>query len=154
MIEHGLERNVEIGHHRFVGPLAIGYCVELAFHLRGEVDIEDFGEALHENPIHIAAERRRVQTALLLLDVCALFDGPDSRRVRRWSSDTQRFQFFHERALGNRGGGSVALSVRSICSMFADCPSRMPFGSRFAVVVIIGSPLFTGVSSTSSITCM
>src|SRR5581483_215701 len=73
-IEHLFERQIKIGHHRFVAPLARRDGIELLFHSYREIDVEDFREGFYQDAVHFDAQRGRIEPALFLLHVRALLD--------------------------------------------------------------------------------
>lgn len=97
MFQDSFERHVEVVHHLLITILSIGDGIKFAFHLRREVHVENFREALDKNAIDVSAEVGRIEPAFLLLDVGTVLDGPNNARIGRRSSDTERFKFFDKR---------------------------------------------------------
>src|SRR5690606_25452639 len=80
--------------------LAFLDLVELAFHLRGEADIELAWELLHHHLLDALAEFGGEETPLLQLGIVPLGERRDDARVRRRAADAALFELLHERGLG------------------------------------------------------
>ena len=80
--------------------VACGDLVELVFHRGGEVVVDQPAEVLLEQTDDRERHPRRDQRAALLVDVAAVLDGLDDRRVGRRAADAQLFQRLDQRRLG------------------------------------------------------
>ncbi len=67
---------------------------------------------LDHDRVHRFADTRRVEPALLQLDIAVVFDRLDDRRVRRWATDTALLELANERRLGVARGRLAEMLLR------------------------------------------
>src|ERR1700676_800679 len=82
------ERTVEVAEH--CSPVHIAFLdfIEVGFHVRCELDIEDIREALHHHSFDLLAQEGREEPTLLELCVTTVDEGRDDRRGRRWTAES------------------------------------------------------------------
>src|SRR5262245_50155728 len=83
------ERRVEVLENFLPAERAVFDLVELLFHLRREAHVEDVGELLDHHLLDRFAHLGREEAALIQLDVAAIRQHRDDRRVRRWTTDAE-----------------------------------------------------------------
>ena len=74
--------------------------IELFFHVSAEFHIDNVGELLHHDRVDGLTQRGRFQLFLILLDIAAVHDGRDDRRVGGRAADAVLLQRMDERCLG------------------------------------------------------
>ena len=82
-----MEAGVELLQHALPAALSGLDLVELLFHVGGEFDADDIGEAVHHQPVDHLAELRRRELFVGLDDVFAILDRGDDRCVGRRTAD-------------------------------------------------------------------
>ena len=87
---------VEHLRHLFLGGSDV---VELVFHLGRELEVEDLGKLLDQEVGHGHPQMGRVEAPLFLLDVAAILDCLDDRRVGAGAADRLFFQGLDQRGL-------------------------------------------------------
>jgi len=111
LFEPGREFRVELGHHIGPGDFALFDFVEFLLHLRGEPDVEQLRQSSHQKVVDPETEFGRNQLALFPVDVGAVLDGPQDRRIGRGAADAVLFQLLDERrfAVARRRLGELLL---------------------------------------------
>ena len=93
------ERGVEPVEH--VGPVEVLLLiVELHFHVAGVADVQDLGEGLDELVGDDLAQVGGVEPAVGLLDVLAVLDDLDDRRVGGGAADALALERLDQRGFG------------------------------------------------------
>ena len=108
-----MEPLVELLEHALPVDLALFDLIELSLHTGGELDVDDILEVLHHKAVHDLAERRGGKTLVDLLDIFAVLDRRNDRRVRRRAANALFLHCAHERRLGVPRGrlGKMLLRV-------------------------------------------
>src|SRR6516164_8170185 len=98
------ELAVERGQRTGIVGLALLDLVEIVLERPRVVDVDDVVEALGQQVRNHPAERRRLETAFNLVDVLAILEHRNDRRVGARPADAVLFELLHERGLGESCG--------------------------------------------------
>ena len=98
-VQRGLQRLVDVAHDRHPVALAARHFVQLRLHLRREVDVEEAAEVLDEQVVYGLSEVGWPQHSLLALDVAAVLDRRERRRVGARPADAFLLHLLHQRGL-------------------------------------------------------
>ena len=110
-----MEAGIEFLQNALPAALTCLDLVELLFHVGGEFNTDDIGEAIHHQAVHHLAELRRRELFVGLNDVFAILNRGDDRRVGRRPADALFLHRTHQRRFRIACGrlGEVLLLVKA-----------------------------------------
>src|SRR6185503_14484345 len=100
LVEPSRERRVEVLENLLPAEVTLFDLVELLFHLRREIHVEDVRELFDHHLLDALTKLRREEAALIELDVVPVAQHRDDRRVRRRTADAEPLELLHEARLG------------------------------------------------------